>query len=72
MHMVSDAESSLDVRFMCHVLFGTILGAETFFICWMQDLATVDTILLNKLPAVGDKASVSETAFHLGSLDLFR
>lgn len=63
-HIVSSAESSLAFRFMCHVQFGTIFGAEISFIFWMQDLATVDTILLNKLPAAEDKASVSGATFR--------
>jgi hypothetical protein len=35
------------------------MGAETFLSFGVQDLATVDTILLNELPAAADKASVS-------------
>lgn len=45
-------------------VWGRILGLETFLSYWVQDLATVDTILLNRLPAAEDKASVSEATFY--------
>ena len=41
------------------ILLSLSMGAETFLSFGVQDLATVDSILLNKLPAASDKASVS-------------
>lgn len=40
-----------------------LLSVNKMFAFDVQDLATVDTILLNKLPEVADRASVSAATF---------